>query len=576
MTIMAGVYSRSNEKPCPRICSELKNLLSRHKRDKAVELGNDRVWIAKVDIGAFGSAGVYTDAEGGFSVLTGEPILGDDAADRLSDLKKLHADWVKGDWSSTIRTRGAFSAACYSPGQKQLRLITDRLGLRGLYYMMYDEFLLFASAFRIIEELTSVKKTLDIAAVAESCTFGMPLGDRTNFLEAKRLLAAEAVVIDPNYTRRFLYWSWDSIRPATDVGIVERLYESFIKAITLRLRGDRSAFAFLSGGLDSRCIVAGLARQGAAVYTLNISGSGTQDRALGLQFAQALGTRHLECDAMQGPWWKSVASGVTALQAVTAPESSLPERPGLIWNGDGGSFGFGHIHLTQEIVDLARTGDRAALAKEFMSYNYWSLGWRQILRRGWSEDLCAQVEQRFRSEMCRAAPADPGRVPYFFLLFNDQRRKLDSLQQNADLIRAEMLTPFFDIEFLSNVAAAKIDRFIGHKLYVEWLRLFQPTVHAIPWQAYPGHVGSSVPVPVGLAYQWDHTSRVTPVDRTYPLTMLGKIIQSSMMPGWLIRREVALIASVLTLLGISNYRYLIESVDVFATAWATARPAEPG
>jgi len=58
--------------------------------------------------------------------------------------------------------------------------------------------------------------------------------------------------------------------------------------------------------------------------------------------------------------------------------------------------------------------------------------------------------------------------------------------------------------------------------------------------------------------------------------MLGKIIQSSMMPGWLIRREVALIASVLTLLGISNYRYLIESVDVFATAWTTARPAEPG
>ena len=58
MTIMAGVYSRSNEKPCPRICSELKNLLSRHKRDKAVELGNDRVWIAKVDIGAFGSAGL--------------------------------------------------------------------------------------------------------------------------------------------------------------------------------------------------------------------------------------------------------------------------------------------------------------------------------------------------------------------------------------------------------------------------------------------------------------------------------------------------------------------------------------
>ena len=35
---------------------------------------------------------------------------------------------------------------------------------------------------------------------------------------------------------------------------------------------------------------------------------------------------------------------------------SLPERPGLIWNGEGGSCGFGHIHMTQAIIDLAREG----------------------------------------------------------------------------------------------------------------------------------------------------------------------------------------------------------------------------
>src|SRR5262245_17609943 len=77
MTIMAGIYSRSNDYPPPRIRSELRNLLSRHEADRAVEIENDRVWIAKVDIGAFGSNGVYRDSRGGFSLLTGEPLVGD-------------------------------------------------------------------------------------------------------------------------------------------------------------------------------------------------------------------------------------------------------------------------------------------------------------------------------------------------------------------------------------------------------------------------------------------------------------------------------------------------------------------
>ena len=63
-------------------------------------------------------------------------------------------------------------------------------------------------------------------------------------------------------------------------------------------------------------------------------------------------------------------------------------------------------------------------------------------------------------------------------MFNDQRRKIEVLQANADLIRAEMLMPFFDMEFLSLIAAAEIDLFIGHKIYMDWMRLFQPPVYS--------------------------------------------------------------------------------------------------
>lgn len=279
----------------------------------------------------------------------------------------------------------------------------------------------------------------------------------------KRLLAADPVIIDLNYVRRFCYWSWDSIKPSSNPGLVEHLHEIFMTAISMRLKKDRTAlfserwprFAMYSCQpcptgrhcpyYQPRSLKDAGSCTGSTVCR-SIGITPPQLRAFGRTLAEIRSERRYDSAAIH--------------QVGACP----PERPGLIWNGEGGSVGFGQCHLTQAIIDLARCKDHAALAKEFRSYNDWSVPWWRLLRRGWSEYLCAQVEQRFRDEMWRPTPADPGRVPYFFLLFNDQRRKLDALQENADLIRAEMLTPFFDIEFLSAVAAANIDRFTGAQI----------------------------------------------------------------------------------------------------------------
>jgi hypothetical protein len=575
MTIMAGIYSRSPTEPPPsELCRQLRTQLSRRRGDKITEFADGRVWMAKVDIGVFGSPGAYRGADGSCSLLTGEPLLDDDAGERHSNLRKLHGDWSNEDWRSTARTRGSFCAAHYLPAKQRLCLVTDRLGLRGLYFMMTDRFLVFATAFRIIEALAGIEKSLDVAAVAEECTFGMPLGDRTIFLEAKRLLAAEAVVVEPDHVKRFCYWSWDSIAPSPENGVVERLYERFMEAISLGRKNDTAALSLLSGGLDSRVIAAGLARQGATVHTLCLGNQQSQDGVLSRRFAEALGTHHVECDIdrpSEGAWWERVAKGMAVLREAAAAAPHPPERPGLLWSGEGGSVCFGHVHLTQAIVDLVRRQSWAEFFEEFAAYNYWSSAWTRILRRGWSRDLGARVERGFRDEMGRAAPADPGRVPYFFLLFNDQRRKLDAFQANADLIRAELLTPFFDIDFVREIAASQIDRFIGHKLYVEWLRQFQPEVYSVPWQSYPGHVPSPIGPPEGLEYQWGRRAKLTAEARRFYRAVLGKALRASVMPGWLIRREVVAAATALAMLGIAKYGYLAGYADAFAAAYTKCR-----
>ncbi|MGE3280555.1 MAG: asparagine synthase-related protein [Alphaproteobacteria bacterium] len=571
---MAGLFSRrGGVKPSPEICADIRSLLSRHPGDKVVEFADERLWLAKIDIGAFGASGFYRDGDGSVAMLTGEPLLGDGDGDRYRDLIRLHADWKAGEWRLAARTRGVFTAASYAPAQSRLTIVTDRLGLRGLYLLVTDEFVLFATAFRIIEALHRVHKTPDLQAVAEQCTYGVPLGDRTSFLEVKRLLPGEAAIIDGNSVRRFCYWRWDTLQPVSSNGLAQRLYDEFLRAVTLRLKSDRTAQSFLSGGLDSRTIVAALVDKGIATRTVIFGDKRSQDRVLGRGFAEALGTPSIELDidpSWDGQWWRLARNAAAAFRREAVPAAPL-ERPGVIWNGEGGSVCFGHVHLTQEIVDLARNGG-TAFFREFAKYNLWESSWRRVMRQRWSDELEARVQQLYRDEMARSIPADPGRVPFLFLIFNDQRRKLEGLQANADLVRAEMLMPFFDMEFLSLIAAAEIDLFIGHRIYMDFLHLFQPPVYSTPWQAYPGHLPCPIPVPADLDYQWTRKSGVPPDAKRLARRMLRQSLRPFAFPGWLLRRDIVFAAAIATLLGIGNYDYLLRPAELFGKVIGLGQP----
>lgn len=579
MTIMAGLFSRRRGvEPSAQIRAEIRPLISRHPGDSIVEFADERMWLAKVDIGAFGTSGFYRDSDGSVAMLTGEPLLDDGNGDRYRDLIRLHADWKAGEWQSTARTRGVFAAASYVPAQGRITIVTDRLGLRGLYLLICDEFMLFTTAFRIIEALHCIQKTPDFQAIAEQCTYGVPLGDRTPFLEVKRLLPGESVSIDGDYVKRFCYWRWDALKPVASKDLKQRLHNEFLKGIALRLKSDRTALSFLSGGLDSRTIVAALVGKGVATRTMILGSPHSQDRVFGRAFAEALETPFMELDTdwpVEGEWWERARDAVAAFRRAADAADPL-ERPGLIWNGEGGSCCLGHVHLTQKIIDLAREGG-AGFLKEFARYNFWeTVGWRGIVRQRWSEELETRLHQLYRDEIGRSMPADPGRVPYLFILFNDQRRKLEGLQANADLIRAEMLMPFFDMEFLSLIAAAEIDLFIGHRFYLDWLRLFQPPVYSTPWQAYPGHLPCPIPVPGDLEYQWTRKSRPSPGVRRLAWRMLWKSLRPLAFPGWLLRRRIVFAAAILTLLGRWNYGYLLNSAECFCKVIALcSRPQQP-
>src|SRR5262249_45793995 len=155
-------------------------------------------------------------------------------------------------------------------------------------------------ALRILEAMSFVPKVMNFRAVTEITCFGFPLGARTAYEDIWTLKAAEVVRFEGVARAAHQYWRWDSIAVSTrpESELLRQAHERFLLATARRLHGDRVVTSFLSGGLDSRCVVAALSAQAEKVHTLNCSFPNTQDRVFGADYAGRMGTIHQEEEMM--------------------------------------------------------------------------------------------------------------------------------------------------------------------------------------------------------------------------------------------------------------------------------------
>ena len=92
MTLIAGMFSRS-DRPIPdSACASLRQAISRNPAEEVKSFRDCRSYFAKVDIGAFAEPGFFIDASGALSLLAGEPLLAnrDISSNRLQELIAIH------------------------------------------------------------------------------------------------------------------------------------------------------------------------------------------------------------------------------------------------------------------------------------------------------------------------------------------------------------------------------------------------------------------------------------------------------------------------------------------------------
>jgi hypothetical protein len=547
-------------------CAQVRQLISRHPADQVKTFKDSRSFFAKVDIGAFAGAGSFTDPNGAVSLLAGEPLLANGELSRLKDLTAIHQAALTKDWRVLRDAAGTFCLVHYQPQTGTLSLVADKLGVRPLYFWIDDQRVVFATALRILEELSFVPKKMDLRGVTEIVALGAPLGNRTPYAGISLLQPAEVVQITSAANARTCYWRWDEIKPsnALEEECLATVYDQFQAATKRRIRSDRSTTAYLSGGLDSRCVVAALRDRDIRTNTVNFARPGTQDNLFGNDFAQMIGSIHQSIPKEPGDREPDY-SALMALALEGFDETEFPaERPRVVWSGEGGSVLLGHVHLNESIVELMRAGQIDRAIETFVQREHVDVPLK-LFRPRILESVRNVVVQGIRDELAEMHAEDAGRNFYLFLMRNDQRRKLTSHFENIDLHRLEFQLPFFDGGFLAAVIALPLDWCLRHKFYLKWLALFPSPVTAVPWQAYPGHEPCPLPVPDDLAYQWDdaYLAQEDSSQGQNVIAQASQLLGSIDFPDQILNKSKFRVATWLHARGWRNYRYAIEAAQTY-------------
>jgi asparagine synthase (glutamine-hydrolysing) len=160
---------------------------------------------------------------------------------------------------SIHRLRGMFAYGLYDLNRKRLLLVRDRIGIKPLYYTLKNNRLLFASEIKAILEDPQVERRINRQAMYDYLGFEFVPAPDTMFADIHKLQAGHYLIFENGQLHQEQYWDLKFHPGENKLSFgeaVEKMREHLDHAVQSHLVSDVPLGVFLSGGLDSSCIVA--------------------------------------------------------------------------------------------------------------------------------------------------------------------------------------------------------------------------------------------------------------------------------------------------------------------------------
>ncbi len=177
----------------------------------------------------------------------------------LSDSEVIIHAYEEWGVDSISKLRGMFAYALYDKVHGRLLLVRDRIGIKPLYYYHSANKFTFASEIKAILEDPGVERRVNFQALYDYLGFEFVPAPQTMFEGIYKLPAGHYLLLEDNHLTIKKYWDLkfqQTAQPSSFDEAVEKMREHLDFAVKSHLVSDVPLGVFLSGGLDSSCIVA--------------------------------------------------------------------------------------------------------------------------------------------------------------------------------------------------------------------------------------------------------------------------------------------------------------------------------
>lgn len=408
--------------------------------------------------------GWYCDDKNISVIINGEIYNNTGHADIAAQFRE---HYLRGTLDSYLsQLDGYFQAVIYDRIKKHVLVITDRYGLRPLYFFHGPGALMLACEVKSFLNFPSFTPELRKDMIDSFLHLEHFLGDHTwfhNVVTAEPSSLYTYDIVSGNFTSR-KYWNWKHLSVRTDLNVNEaadHLAILFSKAVHKRINGGTLGIS-LSGGLDSRALLAETQDLKPITFTFGIGSS--EDVAIARQVAKRAGVEHIFFNIHTPDWLESRFAGV--------------------WKTDG-MFNMYHMHYSQlmdtipKYIDVNLSG---FLGDAVLGGSYLSKGKDLYLNRQMTEEIASRYYGRYSSQSRVSDPyfglnkVDP------YLFYNRGRRMIGLGLEEAHKTIGQRV-PFMDHE-LMDFAYSLPDEFrVDSTVYnMALLRMYPDFFRDIPWQ----------------------------------------------------------------------------------------------
>lgn len=218
-----------------------------------------------------------------------------------SDTEAVLQAYQEWGYGAFEKINGMFALAIWDERDGKLVLARDKFGKKPLYYGRFGDVFLFASEIKSLLRHPAVKKEIDVQGMLKYFAYDYIPNPHTIFKAISKLEPGYYAVLTGGDLKKARYWNikFDESDKALPTAVYEERFRELLKgAVERRLISDVPLGVFLSGGLDSSCVVSMMAEllpsKSIKTFTIGFKNKGFDESADARIVARHFKTDHRE------------------------------------------------------------------------------------------------------------------------------------------------------------------------------------------------------------------------------------------------------------------------------------------